>query len=215
MTRVFISGLAVIFLLVSCASKNKEVELTETEKEKVVEIGEKSANFLFKNIKGELQRALIKEGPYAAVNVCSARALKITKKVEKALNHGIKIKRTSVKYRNPLNAPDKYELEALKYFETYYKEHKKLPDYYIQTVKENSKLYYRYYKPLKVGSLCLTCHGKEIDPLLKKIIKEKYPDDKAMGYKLGDFRGVIRVSIPAKMVKERKEKFIFPFIKLK
>jgi hypothetical protein len=212
---VIVSGVVFIFALSGCASKNKDIELTDTEKDKVVEIGEKSANFLFKNIKGELQKALIKEGPYAAVNVCSARALKITKKVEKALNHGIKIKRTSLKYRNPKNAPDKYELEALKYFENYYRENKRLPDYYIQTVKEGSKVYYRYYKPLKVGSLCLTCHGTGIDPMLKKIIKEKYPHDRATGYKLGDFRGVIRVSIPAKMIKERKEKFIFPFIKLK
>ncbi len=215
MKGFLVGGISFILFLSGCATKNKNVELTEAEEEKVIEIGEKSANFLFKNIKGELQKALIKEGPYAAVNVCSARALKITRKVEKALNHGIKIKRTSLKYRNPLNTPDKYEVQALKYFEKYYKEHKRLPDYYIQTVKENSKLYYRYYKPLKVGSLCLTCHGKGIDPLLKKIIKERYPNDKAMGYKLGDFRGVIRVSIPAKMVKERKEKFIFPFIKLK
>ena len=215
MKKVLIIGMVAAIFFSGCASKNKDVELTESEEDKVIEIGEKSANFLFKNIKGELQRALIKEGPYAAVNVCSARALKITKKVEKALNHGIKIKRTSLKYRNPLNAPDKYELQALKYFETYYKEHKRLPDYYIQTVKEGSKLYYRYYKPLKVGSLCLTCHGQGIDPMLKKIIKERYPQDRAMGYKLGDFRGVIRVSIPAKMIKERKEKFIFPFINLK
>ncbi len=215
MRKAWVGCLVGALILYGCASKNKDIELTETEQEKVVEIGEKSANFLFKNIKGELQRALIKEGPYAAVNVCSARALKITRKVEKALNHGIKIKRTSLKYRNPLNAPDKYEKEALIYFEKYYKEHKRLPDYYIQTVKEGSKLYYRYYKPLKVGSLCLTCHGQGIDPMLKKIIKERYPQDKAMGYKLGDFRGVIRVSIPAKMIKERKEKFIFPFIKLK
>ncbi len=213
MRKILTAGIVAGIIFTGCASKNKSVSLSETEEEKVVEIGEKSATFLFKNIKGELQKALIEEGPYAAVEVCSARALKITKKVEKTLNHGIKIKRTSLKYRNPLNAPDKYEVEALKYFEKYYKEHKRLPDYYIQPVKEGSKLYYRYYKPLKVGSLCLTCHGENVDPKLKQIIKERYPQDKAMGYKLGDFRGVIRVSIPAKMIKERKEKFIFPFIK--
>lgn len=41
---------------------------------------------------------------------------------------------------------------------------------------------------------CLACHGeKDSRP---EFIKEKYPDDRAYGFKKGDLRGVISVLIP-------------------
>jgi len=66
------------------------------------------------------------------------------------------------------------------------------------------KLVYRYYFPLKVLKLCLTCHGtpgKDIKPEVYEAIKRKYPEDKAIGYREGDFRGVVRVEIPVDLVR--------------
>jgi hypothetical protein len=56
----------------------------------------------------------------------------------------------------------------------------------------------RYMRPLIVAPLCVDCHGpKENIPLeVKTILKEKYPDDRATGFLVGDVRGAISVKIP-------------------
>lgn len=168
-----------------------------TENNKIVKIGQETSLKLMKALKFHLIKAM-SESPYEAIDVCHKKALKITKQIEKEINHGIKIKRTSIKYRNPLNKPNKEELEALEYFEKSFKEGKN-PKYYIQKVKDG----YNFYKPLKIKAICLTCHGnpKNMDKKLYEKIKKYYPEDKAINYKLGDFRGVIKVYIPQELVK--------------
>lgn len=199
---LFLSFLAGALIFVGCKGKN-EVQVNPTDKKKIIEIGEMTSKKLLMTLKGELVKTL-KSDPSKAIDVCSQKAIPLTKKVEEEVDHGIKIKRTSFKYRNPSNAPDVYEKEALKYFEESLKEKGTLPKYFIQKVKEeDGKVYYRYYKPLKIAPVCLTCHGekKYIDEDIYKKIKSIYPNDKAMGYKVGDFRGVIRVSIPLEALK--------------
>jgi signal transduction histidine kinase len=78
---------------------------------------------------------------------------------------------TSLKLINPENAPDDFEKMALSEFET-------------QNIKEVSKVekidesyYYRYIAPLYVEKPCLKCHSHQ-------------------GYRIGDVRGAISVSIP-------------------
>ena len=144
-----------------------------------------------KNLKKELKAAIKKGGVVNAISVCSEKALKITENIPKKCD-GIKIKRTTFKYRNPGNKPDKLEQEALNYF----RKHKK-DKYYIQKVNVNGKVYYNYYKKLKVAGICLKCHGdtKKMDRKLLEKLKTLYPEDKAVNYKAGDFRGVIKVSM--------------------
>jgi len=232
--RFLIGGLvAGSIIMFGCVKSEAQKPLSEEEK-RVVKIGEEVSMKLLKTLKGELLEAL-KKGPKEAINVCSTKAIPLTKSLEEQIDHGIKIKRTSFKFRNPSNAPDEYEKEALRYFENVFAEIKKLKDkiknlrsstdkgdlmeavelekelkqleqkskYYIQKVKENGKEYYRYYKPLIVQPLCLTCHGDKLtmDKSVREEIKKIYPNDMATGYKAGDFRGVIRVSIPEENVK--------------
>lgn len=165
----------------------------------IKDFGEDASKMLLKELKKELKTALKTKGPVGAIDVCSKKALQITEEVAEEIGD-IEIKRTSFKYRNPRNKPDKYEAEALRFFEKTLKETGKLPPYYIQKVDGE----YRYYKPLKIQGVCLTCHGspQEMDPKVLKKLKELYPQDKATGYKLGDFRGVIRVSIPEDVIKK-------------
>lgn len=75
----------------------------------------------------------------------------------------------------------------------------KNPKFFIQKLEDG----YRYYKPLKVKTICLTCHGETslMDKKLLEKIKKLYPDDKAINYKEGDFRGVIRIYIPDNILK--------------
>jgi hypothetical protein len=186
---------SVITMVVGCGEVQK-VEVPKDKEQKISQIGEETSMKLLKTLRVELMNAMQKGGPDEAVEVCSKKAMTLTSQIEKET--GYSIKRTTFKYRNPANAPDRYEAEALKYFEEGIKAGK-MPANYIQAVNESGKVVYRYYKPLKVEGVCLTCHGDPnlMDKNLVNKIKTLYPNDKAVGYKEGDFRGVVRVSIPA------------------
>ncbi len=204
MKRFKIFCFFVFFLIVSCGKK-EDLTVSLVNELKVKDVGEKYAVEFLRTLKQSLMKAMNKGGPYNAVEFCSEKAQYLTRLVEERIDKGIKLKRTSFKYRNPLNKPDKYEKEALRVFEEYYKRFGQLRPYYVQKVKEkDGKYYYRYYKPIVVKPLCLICHGnpEDMDPQLYRIIKEKYPEDKAVGYKVGDFRGVVRVSIPVKVIEK-------------
>lgn len=74
---------------------------------------------------------------------------------------------------------------------------KRLPEEYVEVVEESGKLWLRDMKPLPVGPRCITSHGpKENIPLeVQAILKERYPDDRATGFLVGDLRGAISVKI--------------------
>ncbi|NPA57937.1 MAG: DUF3365 domain-containing protein [Aquificae bacterium] len=192
---------AVGFLFFSCGlNQSSTTEIPPQKLETVKQIGETASTTLLKRLKKELKTALTSQGPVGAIETCSKKALTITKEVAQEVKGVKEIKRTSFKYRNPLNKPDQYEAEALKFFEESMKKTGKLPPYYVQKVNGE----YRYYKPLKVMPVCLICHGdpQKMNPAVVKKLKELYPEDKAVGYKEGDFRGGIRVSIPEEVVEK-------------
>lgn len=195
--KIVVLGLSLS--VISCATQ--QPKLTPEKEQSIKQNGEDAAMKLLKTLKTELMQAMQTGGPQQAVEVCSEKAMALTNQIENQT--GYKLKRTTFKYRNPSNKPDKYEEEALRYFEEAINREGKMPAYYVQTVKENGVLTYRYYKPLKVEGLCLTCHGDKnlMDKNLVSKLEKLYPEDKATGYKEGDFRGVVRVSIPAEKIK--------------
>jgi hypothetical protein len=138
-------------------------------------------------------------GPVHAVDFCSLRAQPLTADVDRELG-ALDIKRTTFQYRNPLNAPDELEAEALQYFEQAMAETGSVPADYVQFVHANE---YRYYKSLVVQEGCLNCHGDPatFSPELTQVLNERYPNDKAVGYQEGDFRGVVRVSVPTRQLR--------------
>ena len=79
---------------------------------------------------------------------------------------------TSDRPINPENAPDPWEVAVLSLFSSQYQEHHELIE------SETGKKVFRYMAPLWVEQECLQCHAKQ-------------------GYKEGDMRGGISVSIKA------------------
>ncbi len=194
----FVSIVFVITFIIAC-SKN-EAEMTPTQEQQIKQIGEASATALMKNLKQHLMEALGQGESIETLEFCATQAMALTEEVQDNLKSGVRIKRTSFKYRNPANAPDIHEETALNFFQTAKKEGKPLPEFYIQTLADKSE--YRYYKPMTVAALCLKCHGNvdQLDPAVKKSLLEHYPCDMAVNYQVDDFRGLIRVSIPAELV---------------
>ena len=50
-----------------------------------------------------------------------------------------------------------------------------------------------YIKAIPTKGVCLNCHGNSIDKKVLREIKKNYPDDKAIGYNLGEIRGAFLV----------------------
>ena len=110
------------------------------------------------------------------------------------------VKRTSLMLRDPHNAPDAADTEALE------KIHKQLmaeqsPDKMIlqKLEKPGQPTEWRVYRPIAATESCLQCHGdpKTFKPGVKEALDILYPEDKAIDYSSHEWRGVIRVSMTA------------------
>ncbi len=114
-----------------------------------------------------------------------------------SLMTGHKMKQTSLKVRNPSNAPDEWEERVLKLLES--KDYSKGVGYGEMIEKDGKKIY-RYMKPIYVDMACLQCHGEResIRPAIRQYLEMRYPFDQAFGYKEGDLRGGISISISPK-----------------
>ena len=146
----------------------------------------------FEELKGELAKALKAGGPVTAINVCKSLAPAITKKHSE--NSGWNVARTSLKLRNPDNAPDAWETKVLLQFEERRAKGEGADTLaYTEIVEEGDNKYFRFMKGIVMPPLeelpCLKCHGENIDPDTAAMLDELYPQDKARGYKAGQVRG--------------------------
>lgn len=114
-----------------------------------------------------------------------------------SLMTGHRLKQTSLRVRNPSNAPDEWEKKVLKSMET--------PEYsngkgFGEIVETNGNKIYRYMKPIYVEAACLQCHGIEekVKPAMRQFLKRRYPLDEAFGYKEGELRGGISLIVSFK-----------------
>ena len=157
------------------------------------------ASELLRTLVGHLTTALEEGGAVHAIDFCSAEAIPVTLAVQDGFPQGISVKRTSFRYRNPANAPDEAEEEALVYFEEAISEGGSVPANYVHQVSEDE---YRYYQPLFLGDVCLQCHGspEEMSQEVLAALADRYPMDLATGYRAGDFRGVVRVTVPVSLM---------------
>ena len=111
-----------------------------------------------------------------------------------SLMTGHKLKQTSLKLRNPANAPDEWEKKALKILHS----SKDLKGVDFGEILEiNDEKIYRYMKPIYAEKACLECHGEKdkIKLAIRQFLERKYPGDEAFGYKEGDIRGGISIII--------------------
>ncbi len=135
-----------------------------------------------------VKEAVATGGPAKAVEACHLLAPEI------AAKHGDgvwQVGRTSLKIRNPNNAPDAWERQVLESFAARAAAGEPLAD-----LKHGERVdgRYRYMQAIGVGEPCLACHGQSIKPELASVIDARYPDDQARGYQMGDLRGAFTLS---------------------
>ncbi len=159
----------------------------------------------FRNVVQELRSTLLAElttalkagDSVAAIEVCHTKVMPLTAKI--AENNGIKVRRTSLKPRNPNNAPDAWEEQILKQFEERKakgEDPQKLE--IMSVVNQDGQEQIRYMKAMPTVELCLNCHGTNVAPPLQEKLNALYPEDKAIGFKVGDLRGAFSLTETSK-----------------
>jgi hypothetical protein len=166
-------------------------ELEATEVESALARARSSADELGQRLMAALGQQLQNTGPAAAITVCSEIAPAAASEISR---EGLEIRRTSVRFRNPENAPDDWELAWLERFEKNLADGE-LPAEVHELDEAGGEL--RYLRPIIVGTGCLLCHGDrdQMDDELEAQLAERYPEDLATGYALGDLRGAFSVRV--------------------
>jgi hypothetical protein len=159
----------------------------------VLERGRAAADALASELMKKLVAELREGGPAQAVHVCSEVAQEIAASQSK---DGLHLRRVSLKVRNPQDTPDAYERAILEQMEQQHRDGE-LPEETIETVVEAGQREIRYMRPIVIQEQCLACHGERaaLDPEIRAILGERYPDDQAVGYRVGDLRGATSVII--------------------
>ena len=135
---------------------------------------------------GILQAKIQEDGFEHAVNFCNLAARAIADSL--SLEYNATVRRTSFRVRNPMNTPDSLDREMLAKFEYAFENNEKP----VQSVIRDENGNYRYYNPIIIAPVCLNCHGmpgEELSADLHALILDKYPEDDAVEYELGDLRG--------------------------
>ncbi len=180
MYRYFLA-IAIFSLLLPSPTLARDIKALQIEAAQVIQA-------FIKELKAELRAGLKTGGPAEAIGVCLQKAPEIAKTV--SAKTGWTIGRTSLKLRNPNNAPDAWEQGVLENFQVQVAEGTKPGSLvYSDIIQEDGKTVFRLMKGIKTGGLCLKCHGSQVSPQVKERLKGLYPYDRATGFKAGDLRG--------------------------
>lgn len=131
-----------------------------------------------KNLQKELKKGL-KKSEIDALKICNIEAGNI---LNQHSTSEIKIGRVSTKNRNPQNRPKAW---MNKYIEDFHAG--KIKKSYIVVDLDDTKR--GLLKPITTMPVCLKCHGENISKSTQLEINKLYPEDKAIGYKVGQIRG--------------------------
>jgi hypothetical protein len=145
---------------------------------------------------GQLLKQMLAEemkrgGLEGAVRMCSENAQVVTD--EFAHERGLEIRRVSTRYRNAKDRPDEYEARILAQWARSGK-----PATHVEQVTENGRVWLRLMEPILLQAMCVNCHGtpEQMPEQVRAVLAERYPRDKATGFKPGELRGGFSVVVP-------------------
>jgi hypothetical protein len=146
-----------------------------------------------------LQSAIAEGGPVAAIEVCREAAPAIAARASR--DSGWAVRRVGTRVRNPVSGrPDGWESAQLADFERRLAAGERPESVAVYAIVDDAGVRtQRYMKAIVTAPLCLVCHG---DPAtqpadLRAKLAERYPDDRATGYRAGELRGAFTLRRPA------------------
>lgn len=185
MKQIFFS--IVGLLLVSC---NQSRKLTESEITHYLTLGDSIASQAQKVLLMNVSAKMKEGGAVRAVDFCSEKAVFLTD----SLSNKHHIQRISDKNRNPNNFISS-ELDQKAWNDMATLMQSSGEKHLI--LQDKDDVYYYKAIPLAMPT-CLACHGNtqtDIAPETFQILAEKYPNDKATNYKMGELRGLWKIKI--------------------
>jgi hypothetical protein len=142
-----------------------------------------------------LRTAMEQGGPVQGIKVCNEVAPGIPAQFADERSVG----RTSLKLRNPANAPDAWERQVLEEFARRKQAGAKPGELeHAEIVEAPNGPNFRYMKAIVIPAdgPCLSCHGSTLDPAVVDALRRLYPEDTATGYAVGDLRGAFTIEQP-------------------
>lgn len=161
-----------------------------------VDESRKASAQVLQQIRGELVKEMENSGPLRAIIVCKYTAPEITSGVSRRT--GWRVSRVSLKPRNPaLGTPDAWEQRVLMDFDQRAAKGEKPETIeHHDYVNEPTGRYFRYMRAIPTAPECLGCHGTNVSEAVKSQLANEYPNDRAVGYSVGQLRGAVTVKRP-------------------
>ncbi|MCW7467737.1 DUF3365 domain-containing protein [Leptospira levettii] len=140
------------------------------------------------NLQKKLSTAMSDGGTTSAIPFCNQNALDFTSKMGQTNN--VTLKRVTDKPRNGNNLLSLEEMLVFKEIQKQKSGEGVFPNRVISSDRNVT-----VYIPIPMMGQCVQCHGKpeEMSVETKSILKKLYPSDKAVGYQIGDLRGLFVV----------------------
>ena len=154
-----------------------------------VEIADAAMRALQQRLSARLQEEMQKGGPARAIGVCRDEAQALT--AETARAQGIRVGRSSHRLRNPGNVAPSW---AARFVEA--GAGRKAASVEAVVVDLGDRV--GVLRPLPTAAACTRCHGRaeRLSPDVRGFLATAYPQDRAIGFEVGDLRGFIWAEAP-------------------
>jgi len=157
----------------------------------VIKRGDMAIITLQNAVLSELTREFRRGGPGVAIRSCHLDVTAAAQRI--ARQEGIAAGRTSSRLRNPLNAPRPWAAPVVQK----YAGHRAAGiDGFAVDLGDRVGVM----RPILQRTMCSGCHGPadELSPLVRAELQDRYPVDRATGFRDGDLRGWFWVEVPKK-----------------
>ena len=137
----------------------------------------------------ELNEALSRGGPGTAIAFCHLDATVVVQRLGRT--EGIAAGRTSDRLRNPSNVPRPWAAPLVQ--ANAGKQARSVEGFAVDLGDKVGVL-----RPIAERALCAGCHGpaEALSPAVRSVLADRYPVDRAVGFKEGEIRGWFWVEMP-------------------
>jgi len=180
------------------ASEETLIKLAPSEEKVLAKIGGEAAGLVSQRLMSTMLGDIKSVGLAEAARGWS-KSVGIINDTADSFNLGMKIRRPTYQYRNPINKPDELDKVALDFFLNGDSED---ANYFSRKVMGDDGYRYLYFQPMYVTQKCLLCHSENMADDVKAVLDEKYPHDLSSNLKLAELRALIRVELPESAIKK-------------
>jgi hypothetical protein len=164
----------------------------DTQEDTRLERSRELATALQQALGERLSTAINAGGVIGAIDVCNVEAPEIAAGL--SASAGARVGRTSLRVRNPDNAPDDRARVILEQFELEWQRDEGAPPESFVVAPDGSA---RYMRAIPTQALCVACHGPALSADVAAAIAARYPADRATGFTIGTLRGAFLIDWPA------------------